>query len=101
MGKVFVYADAGLNWHWQKNGEVKGFYLGDKFKPSVYGETGAGYTLKLKRGVGFLLSGGYRLKKLTETGNEFYDPGFPNTTPSSSKINYTLNSFVIKVGISF
>ena len=101
VGKVFVYADAGLNWHWQKNGEVKQFYADDKFKAGLYGEAGAGYALKLRGGVRLLLSGGYRLKKITETGNEFYDPGFPNTTPSSSKINYTLNSVVIKVGVSF
>jgi len=100
----FAYTDAGFNWYWQKPGDVKQFYISDKFKTGLYGEAGLGYMVQLHRGLSMLFSGAYSFKKLTEQGDDGWGSTaviFPVTTSSSSSINYHLNRMAIKAGIAF
>jgi hypothetical protein len=100
--KFFVYADAGANFYWKRDKDVKQFYIDDKFKNGFYGEAGLGYKLNLNRKLRLAFSAGYSYKKLTEEGYNFWnDPGFPNAPYPIEKINYNLNRLAFKIGIEF
>jgi hypothetical protein len=107
--KFFVYADAGVNFYWRRDNDVKQFPLDDSFKNGFYAEPGAGYKWKLSRKLSFLFSAGYSYKKMIEKGSYLYDfpdlayPGPANYSfaPSAEKINYNCNRLVLKAGIRF
>ena len=103
---LFVYADAGLNWYWQKATDIKQFIANDQYKSGFYGETGIGYAVYLHRGLSLLFSGGYSLKNLTEQGHNYWYgtgiiTGVYNPPYTLDKINYHLNRVVLKAGIKF
>ncbi len=104
----FIYADAGTNFYWERDKDVKQFPANDKVKNGFYGEAGLGYKFRLNSKIALFISGGYSYKKLTETGNNYSlnyitNPvGFPvDDNPSPEKINYNLNRLVLKAGIVF
>jgi hypothetical protein len=110
--KLFVYADAGINFYWKRDKDVKQFSVDSKFNNGFYGEAGVGYKLKISHKLALLFSGGYSYKKITEEGSNYYyypyylPPGIFYTDPlpvsgNKSKINYNLNRLVIKAGIEF
>jgi hypothetical protein len=100
--KFFVYADAGINFYWERDKDAKQFYYDDKFKNGFYAEGGLGYKRKLNQKSSLLFSAGYSYKKLTEEGHSFwFDPGFPGSPYPIEKINYNLNRLVLKAGIEF
>jgi hypothetical protein len=100
--KLFLYADGGTNFYWQRSNDAKQFLINDKFKNGFYGEVGAGYTLTIHRNNSLQFSIGYSYKKLTDQRTYlFFDPGFGLNTSDSEKIRYSLSRFVFKAGISF
>jgi hypothetical protein len=102
--KLFVFADAGINFYWERDKDIKQFPVDDKFRNGFYTEVGAGYKIKLSRKLSMLISSSYSYKKITEDGNYYYfDPpfGWPNTNWPTQKINYNLSRLVLKAGIQF
>jgi hypothetical protein len=103
--KFFLYADAGFNYYWKRDKDVKQFYFGDQFKNGFYGEVGFGYKFKLNSKLNFMLAGGYSYKKLTEKGENFFDyPGGPlisNSENNNAKVVYNFNRLSLKLGIEF
>jgi len=107
--KIFVYADAGINFYWKRDKDAKQFYADDKFENGFYGEVGAGYKLKLNPKLSLFFSGGYSYKKIVEEGsyyNYYLPPGifFIDPLPGyggQSKIRYNLNRLAMKAGIEF
>ncbi len=94
--KFFVFADAGTNFYWKKDGDEKLYYENDKFKNGFYGGGGVGYKLNLNQHLSFLLSTEYSYKKLSESGSYVY---FDNI--NSENRTYNLNRIIIKTGIEF
>ncbi|MGC4036532.1 MAG: hypothetical protein QM764_11265 [Chitinophagaceae bacterium] len=92
--KLFVFADAGTNFYWKKDGDAKLYYQNDKFKNGFYGGGGFGYKVNLGRGSSFLLSAEYNRKELTESGSND-DGSYPQ------RINYNFNRVIIKTGFEF
>ncbi len=102
--RFFAYTGAGANWYWKQNADKEQYYYGDKFKPGFFGEAGLGYTVKLRKNLGLLISGGYSFKSLVEEGYDyyFYPYWHPDTGPTTkSQVNYTLHRLEIKMGIAF
>ncbi len=107
--KFFVYADAGMNFYWRRDKDVKQFPLDDAFKNGFYAEPGAGYQCKLTRKVSLLFSAGYTYKKISEEGGYLYyftDLAYPGPAnyypdPGMEKIKYNCNRLVLKAGIRF
>ncbi|MBS1610408.1 MAG: hypothetical protein JSS70_16965 [Bacteroidetes bacterium] len=94
--KFFVFADAGMNFYWQKDGDEKLYYQNDAFKNGFYGAGGIGYKLTLDQHLSFLLSTEYSYKKLSESGSYIYIDAI-----NSEKRIYNLNRVIIKAGIEF
>jgi hypothetical protein len=105
--KFFVFADAGINFHWASDKEAKQFPMNDKVKNGFYGETGIGYKIKLNQKIAVLFSGSYSYKKLVEEGNNYIYYTYPiiNGTdyplPPKEKITYNLNRLILKLGVEF
>jgi hypothetical protein len=99
--KFFLFADAGINFYWEKDSDFKQFQMNDTFKNGIYGEAGAGYKLKLTRKFSVAFSGGYSYKKLIEEGSYGFVNPFGPESPQPGKINYNLNRLVLKAGIVF
>ncbi len=98
--KLFIYADAGMNFYWERDTDVKQFPVDDKFKNGFYGETGVGYKLKLNQRINLLFNAGYSYKNITEEGTYPYMyPILAGMEYPVEKINYNLNRFVLQVGI--
>jgi hypothetical protein len=98
--KFFVYADAGINFYWQRDKDAKQFYYNDKFKNGLYSEVGAGYKIKISQESSVLFSAGFSYKKITEQGDSYwYNPGYPGAPYTLEKINYNLNRLVLKAAI--
>jgi hypothetical protein len=106
--KLFVFADAGINFGWRTDKETKQFYTNDKLKNGFYAETGAGYKFRLSKANNMSFSLAYSYKTNTETGignyfvpNPYNFPGTGALPPDQEKISYHLNRIVIKVGFDF
>jgi hypothetical protein len=108
--KFFLYADAGINWYWKRDGDPKSFYVDNTFSKGFYGETGAGYKCSLNRQIALVFSAGYSYKQLTEKGSILYytdlmfppDPGNPTVMPGViTTTEYRLTRLVFKIGIVF
>ena len=108
--KLFVYADAGTNFYWQRNTDTKEFPANNKIKNGFYGAAGLGYTIRLKGNTSFLISAGYSYKQLTVNGNYYtiypylgpYVDYGPAMEPGvAGKQEHSLNRLVIKAGIAF
>jgi hypothetical protein len=98
--KFFVYADAGINFYWQRDKDAKQFYYNDKFKNGLYSEVGAGYKIKISQESSVLFSAGFSYKKITEQGNSYwYNPGYQGPAYTLEKINYNLTRLVLKAAI--
>jgi hypothetical protein len=105
--KLFVYADAGISFYWERDKDAKQFYYNDKFKNGFYWETGTGYKFKINQKLSLICSAGYSYKNITEEGsyNFYYTGGIgflgPPVSSFLNKINYNLNRLVLKAGIEF
>ncbi|MBS1935121.1 MAG: hypothetical protein JST96_14055, partial [Bacteroidetes bacterium] len=104
--KLFVFADAGINFAWRTDKETKQFNTNDKLKNGFYSEAGAGYKFRLSKTNNLLFSVAYSYKTNTETGrNNFVVPNpwyFTGALlPDEEKISYHLNRVVIKAGFEF
>lgn len=104
--KIFVYANAGVDFYWKRDKDAKQFYYDDKFRNGFYGEAGFGYKVRISHKRFFVMGGGYSYKKLTEEGGSGYFGPTPNIyfagpTNNNEKINYNLNRLVLKAGIEF
>ena len=106
--KFFIYADAGMNFYWMRDKDVKQFYISDKLRNGFYSEAGTGYKCILNASLSLLFSCGYSYKALAETGGSYYlypvdplpgVPSAPSYTPE--KINYHLNRLILKIAIEF
>jgi len=111
INRLFVYADAGINFYWKRDKDPKQFYYNDAFNNGVYSEAGAGYKVKLSHQIALSFACGYSYKKIAESGSDNYyyfinTPGNtsylgPPVSSSMSKINYNLKRLVLKAGIEF
>jgi hypothetical protein len=100
--KIFVYGDAGMNFYWATDKDVKQFPVDNKFKNGFYGEAGAGYKLKLNQRIHLLFNAGYSYKNISEEGTYLYMyPILAGMSYPVEKINYNLKRVVLKVGIEF
>lgn len=98
--KLFVYGDAGMNFYWERDKDIKQFPVNDKIKNGIYGEAGVGYKWKLNKRIRILLNAGYSYKNITEEGTYYYmSPILAGMSYPVEKINYNLNRIVLKVGI--
>lgn len=94
--KLFVFADAGTNFYWKKDGDEKMYYENDKFENGFYGGGGVGYKLSLDKHFSFLLSAEYSYKKLSESGSYVYF----DIANSENRV-YNMNRIIIKTGFEF
>jgi hypothetical protein len=100
--KLFIYADAGMNFYWERDKDVKQFPVDDKIKNGFYGEAGVGYMWKLNQRMHLIFNAGYSYKNFTEKGTYlFMNPILANMSYPVEKINNNLNRLVLKVGIEF
>jgi len=104
--KLFVFADAGINFGWRTDKEVKQFNTNDKLKNGFYTEAGAGYKFRLSNMNNLSFSLAYSYKTNTETGTNNYNVPNPlyftgALPPDQEKISYHLNRIVIKAGFEF
>jgi len=105
--KILLFGDAGINFYWARDRDVKQFYSNDKIKNGFYGELGAGYKFRLNAKMSIIFSGSYSYKTLEETGGDYYYnmpfflPGAAAYSPVAERIHYNLNRVLLKVGVEF
>jgi len=103
--KLFVYADAGINFQWVEDPNVGGpIFIWDGFNTTrdfdngIYTDAGFGYIVGMKKGGGLVLSFGHTLKSLksTETYQDWRTQEW-----LTDIYRYKLNRIAVKVGWRF
>jgi hypothetical protein len=98
----FVYGDIGVNIPWvDENKQAEIWWGTNSYQNGLYYDAGIGYKLNIGKGRGILFSGGYSMKKFTETR---YQQIVCITSPcppddEGERFNFTLKRITIKAGI--
>lgn len=95
----FAFADAGLNYVWDKTQFV---YYKQNFKPTFYGGFGVGYAAGLKNGMAFLLNAGYSYKavKMKQSFTTYCPQGGPCDIRTDT-YNFDYNRLLLQIGWMF
>jgi hypothetical protein len=105
----FLYADAGMNWYWQRSSDPKLFYTNSKVSNGIYTEAGIGCSSRLSEKISLVFSGGFSYKQLAEKGSVVYytdimnwNGGNPYILPgSTATVQHCFSRLVVKAGIVF
>ena len=101
QNKIFVYANAGMHFVWEKNDNT--IYYTETYHPAFYGGAGIGYKAGFKNGGGFFLSAGYSYKRVDDVQREYNSCPFAGQCypTSPNKYVYTLNRLLLQIGLMF
>jgi hypothetical protein len=102
--RIFVYANAGINFADATGGQKENYdCYENKFSNGFYGETGAGYSIKLNGRFSLSLAAGYAYKNTHEQYSDICDFCMIMTygPPKTVYKNIDLNMLVIKTAIGF